>query len=333
MGNFAMKKVLFIAPSFFGYWRKIKDELESRGLEVFYINQSLTTQGIIKRYIDRYGNDILRSKMNFNYYAKKLKKIPDDIDFVFVIKGDSLNKSILRVMKTKYNNASFVMYQWDSTENSPNMVEIANFFDKIYTFDRNDAKKYDWEYRPLFYDKNDCHSTKKDFDISFICTLKFKRGEIYKKLKRIAYKNRLRFYSYLYVDFRTYLKRRIFNKDANYVSISLKEIRFKSMTLEDTAKVYDRSKIVVDYTTSSQSGLSMRTIECVGHGCKLVTNNTNVKSEKFYCSDNVYIYGDDNIEIPFTFFNSPYKKLDDGILDYYSLCGWVDTIFGGEFMQ
>lgn len=323
-----MKKMLFIAPAFFGYWRKIKDELESRELEVFYINQSLTTQGIVKRYIDRYGNDIIRSKMNFNYYAKKMKNIPDDIDFVFVIKGDSLNESILRIMKTKYRNAFFVMYQWDSTENSPNMVEIANYFDKIYTFDRSDAKKYNWEYRPLFYDKNDCQSTEKDFDISFICTLKFKRGEIYKELKRLALKNRLQFFSYLYVDFRTYLKRRILNKDINYISIPLKEIKFKSMTLEDTAKVYDRSKIVVDYTTSSQSGLSMRTIECVGHGCKIITNNANVKSEKFYCSDNVYVYNDNNLEISSTFLNSPYKKLDDGILDYYSLRGWIDTIWG-----
>lgn len=326
-----MKKMLFIAPAFFGYWRKIKEELEHREFEVYYINQSLTTQGIIKRCIDRYGGEKIRSKMSFDYYVTEMKKIPDNIDYVFVIKGDSLNESILRMVKMKYYNAVFIMYQWDSSVNSPNMVGIAGFFDKIYTFDRRDAERYSWEYRPLFYDSSDCHRVEKDYDLSFICTLKFRRGKVYKQLKRMSLEKGIRFFSYLYIDFRTYVKRRILNKDLNYTSIPLKEISFKSMTLEETAKIYDRSKIVVDFTTSSQTGLSMRTIECLGHNCKMITNNSNVKLEKFYCKDNVFLYSDDDLEIPTSFLTSPYKELDDNILKYYSLHGWLDTILGGIY--
>lgn len=66
-----MRKIVLIAPKFFDYWKKIKTELEQRKFEVYYINQSLTTESIVKRYIDRYGNDKIRNKQNFEYYLKK----------------------------------------------------------------------------------------------------------------------------------------------------------------------------------------------------------------------------------------------------------------------
>ena len=45
-------------------------------------------------------------------------------------------------MKNKFSGAKFIMYQWDSCSNSPNALEIAKYFDKIFTFDREDANKY-----------------------------------------------------------------------------------------------------------------------------------------------------------------------------------------------
>lgn len=66
-----MRRIVLIAPKFFDYWKKIKIELEQREFKVYYINQSLTTESIVKRYIDRYGNDYIRNKQNFEYYLKK----------------------------------------------------------------------------------------------------------------------------------------------------------------------------------------------------------------------------------------------------------------------
>lgn len=321
-----MKKILFIAPAFFGYWKKIMNELEKKGYEVYYINQSLSTQGNIKRFIDRCASENIREKQNFYYYEKKVCKLPEDIDYVFVIKGDSLNSKIMMHFKSLFKNALFLMYQWDSSLNSPNVVEIAQYFDKVYTFDRVDAEKYSWEYRPLFFDVNDCHSSEKIYDISFICTLKFKRGEIYNQLKKISDKNNYNLFSYLYVDLKTYLKRRFFNNDIVYKSIPIKKIKFHPLTISDTGKIYDQSKIIVDYTTPTQTGLSMRTIECLGHNCKIVTNNKNIKLEKFYNENNIYIY-EDKLDIPISFLKSPYKILDKNILYYYSLQGWLDSMF------
>lgn len=324
-----LKKILFIAPLFFGYWERIKIELEKRGFIVYFINQSLTTQGLVKRYIDRYGNEKQRNKQNYIYYEKKMRRIPCDIDFVFVIKGDSLDEKILEIMRDRYQNAKFIMYQWDSVLNSPNIVQISQYFDRVYSFDRDDCIKYAWVYRPLFFDDNDCHAIKKDYDLSFMCTLKYKRGDIYKQLKQYAAEKGIQLFAYLYCDKKTYIKRFIFDKDIEYKSISIREVKFKSLSLKEIAKIYDKSRVVVDYTTNTQTGLSMRSIECLGHNCKLITNNQSIRFERFYNDDNIYIYNND-IEIPNSFLEKPYKKVDADIIYYYSLKGWLDTIIGGE---
>ena len=221
------------------------------------------------------------------------------------------------------------MYQWDSCSNSPNALEIAKYFDKIFTFDREDANKYFWEYRPLFFDSSDCKKTNKIYDILYICTLKYKRGEIYKEAKKISENEGLSFFYYLYIDFKTYIKRIVLNRDRIYMSIPFKNIKFKPLSIEDTAKLYDKSKIVIDYTTPSQTGLSMRTIECLGHECKIITNNKNIKFEKFYSEENVFIY-DDNVKILPEFIEKPYKKNNDEVMYYYSIKGWIDTILGED---
>ena len=113
------------------------------------------------------------------------------------------------------------------------------------------------------------------------------------------------------------------------MSIPFKNIKFKPLSIEDTAKLYDKSKIVIDYTTPSQTGLSMRTIECLGHECKIITNNKNIKFEKFYSEENVFIY-DDNIKILPEFIEKPYKKNNDEVMYYYSIKGWIDTILGED---
>lgn len=324
-----MNKVLFIAPKFFGYWSKIKDEIETRGCEVFYINQSLSTKNFCMRIIDRYGYDRIRSRQNYSYYYAQVKKLPIDIRFVFVIKGDSLNPKIMKMLHERYKQATFVMYQWDSVSNSPNVVDIASYFDKIYSFDRNDAEKYSWEYRPLFFDIKDCLKVEKKYDISYICTLKFKRADIYKQIKKISIEKGLCLFHYLYIDLKTYIKRVLFNRDKIYLTTPIKDVRFNPLSLDDTANIYNKSKIIVDYTTPTQNGLSMRTIECLGHNCKIITNNKNIIFEKFYSPQNVILY-DDVIEIPDSFINSEYEAVEEKILYYYSLQGWVDTILGGN---
>ena len=107
-----------------------------------------------------------------------------------------------------------------------------------------------------------------------------------------------------------------------------KYIKFYSLETEKLFDVYARSKIVVDYTNPNQQGLTMRTIECIGNKCKLITNNKNLKTENIYNDSNYYVYNGTNINIPDNFLSQPYQNIDEQQYFYYSLDGWLTTILG-----
>ncbi len=68
----------------------------------------------------------------------------DDYDYVIVLKGESLDKKNLLKFKNKFKNAQFIYYAWDSIKNYPHIQEYLNLFDRVFTFDDNDAREYDF---------------------------------------------------------------------------------------------------------------------------------------------------------------------------------------------
>ena len=63
---------------------------------------------------------------------------------------------------------------------------------------------------------------------------------------------------------------------------------------------------------------------------KLLVRNVFVKEEPFYCKENVFIYDENNFELPDEFIAAPYKNLNTDLYNYYSLNGWIKTILGME---
>ena len=83
----------------------------------------------------------------------------------------------------------------------------------------------------------------------------------------------------------------------------------------------------MDYTHPGQTGFTMRTIEALGNGCKLITNNPLVKDADFYDPNNILVYEGTDVEIPEWFVQTPYRKPDDAIYRKYSLTQWIADIF------
>ena len=105
------------------------------------------------------------------------------------------------------------------------------------------------------------------------------------------------------------------------------DVKYYSINAKDLYKIYDKSKVLVDYTADDQTGLTMRTIESLGHRCKLITNNKKIMESDIYRYGNIYIYDMNNFNIPIDFIESSYKDLPESMTHYYSLSGWVESIF------
>lgn len=318
------KKVLLIAPKFFNYEEYIKERLESKGAKVFLIYENLDEVNFLYRFIYVYLKKLKQKVLNYHYISS-LKKIKEKIDIVLVIRGSSITELIMDKMHNKYPDAFFVMYQWDSIKNNKNAELIAKYFNKCLTFDKDDACNKNWQYRPLFYVRS-AKNINKDIDVAYICSIHSERIQILNKLINICEDKKLTLFTHVFTKRIIYLKRKYLDRVQEYMIADNRFIKFYSLSSENLFDIYARSKIVVDYTNPNQKGLTMRTIECLGNNCKLVTNNSNLKDENIFNDSNYYIYQGTNVELPDYLLSEPYKELDRAIYNYYSLDGWIETI-------
>lgn len=329
MLNLKNKKILVILPKYFGYEKAIINILRKNKAEVFFIYENMDDINYRYRLINAYLPRMIPSLMN-RYFYNIIKKLPNDLDYVLVIRGKFLSEYIISYMRKNFlTKCKFIMYQWDSVKNNTNSIKISKFFDKNFTFDETDAKKYKWDYRPLFYIEELLNNnTEKNIDILYICSLHSKRVTVLNILKQFCKNKGLVLYSHMYSKRIVFYKRKYINRRKEYLAANNNDICFNSLSLNNIYELYSKSKIVFDYTHPGQRGLTMRTIECLGNECKLITNNELVKYADFYNSNNIYIYNENKIKIPESFIKIPYETESKNILKKYSLESWIKEILG-----
>lgn len=313
-------------PDFYDYYKEITRELESRGASVHSVLENYADKDPLYRFF------WLKNKYTRQLYAKRLLKkeidsLADAPDIVLIIRGEALGDDIMVYLKSLFPKAVYIMYQWDSVKNNPNALEIEKYFDRILTFDPIDAKDYGWIYRPLFYlgTGNKKYDERK-YDWTFISTLYYKRAKLFKILKAISVEKGYRYFDYLYSSKLVFYLHRYIMKDKRYIDITEEDVKFTSLDLGGLRAAYLDSKCLVDFASEDQTGLTMRTIESIGYGCKLITNNNTVLESDFYDPANILVYDIDDFSLPEEFLKTEYLPLSDELYRYYSLAGWVDTV-------
>jgi len=327
------KKILFFAPSFFGYDNEIKKELEKRGAQVILYNERPSTNFFIKTII-RFNKKLIHF-FTLNYF-NNIIKINKSINFeyIFIIKGEVFTKEIVSKFKINYPEAKVILYLWDSIQNYVDIKNALYIFDKTLTFDYEDSKNIELlEFRPLFFINSyslkplsSPFDVKPYYELLFIGTVHSDRWEFLYKLKKEAEKSNLNVFYYLYIQSPIiFIFRKLFDKRLR--SLPIKDIQFYPLTKDQTISFVEQSVAILDIQHPKQTGLTMRTIEVLGANRKLITTNTSISSYDFYHENNILIIDRNNPQIPETFFNLPYKELAPEIYSKYSIGGWIKDIF------
>lgn len=326
MDQFFDKRIILIVPKFYGYEDYIKAELVRRGAKVEIIYDDLKELNFFFKVAFRcFPNQ--KAKICEQYYRHKSSIFNKSVDYIFVVKGASLTKNIIReIKKSCREDAKYILYLWDSVNNNKDCIDLTNEFDEVLTFDSQDASKYDWKYRPLFYIPSLCVSRDKKIDILYTGVVHSKRMELVRKIENFSYKNHLDPVIKLYIKKTDYYKRKYLNRQRAIQDIEGNKITFKPMDIKDMYRLYTEAKIVVDFANPNQSGLTMRTIECFGNNCKILTNNKSIKSEPIFNPANIFVY-DDEFEVPHKFINQEFEQPPKDLLKKYSLDKWIDEVF------
>jgi hypothetical protein len=327
------KKVLFIAPAFFGYEEKIADKMVELGAIVDFFDER-SIKSSYERALLKINPRIFHKK-TIDYYYQIINKISNvEYDYVFVIKCEMMPVEIIKKLKSLFSNATFCLYLYDSLDNIKGIKTKLDYFDRVLSFDMEDISKHSkMIFRPLFFidDYKKTFNTQKEykFDISFIGTIHSDRYKVIKSIKNVADKNQYKykyfFYCYLQSNFMYYfykLTKREFRRAKK------EDFQFAKIRSSEIAEVIDKTKIVLDIQHPKQTGLTIRTIEMIGMHKKLITTNQSIKKYDFYNSDNIAVIDRNEIEIPIGFLDKSYQKIEEDIYNKYSLENWIIDVLG-----
>jgi hypothetical protein len=317
-------KALLISPDTFGYYKKIKLTLEQKGYNVNWINLVKYTW-IFGRIFQRLFPQMLQQKLD-SYFLDNISK-SNHYDLIIIIKGEGVSKRILQVIKDDYPQSKKIFYAWDSLSNINFDINEYLFFDSIKSFDHADIAINGYiKHLPLFYDKKDIISNSTDIDVGafFVGTLHSNRfNEINRISKQVDTNLKLKSFLYFYYPNKILflLAKVIFS---NFRPIKVKFIRFEKLSFETLMNRMIRSSVVIDICHPGQSGLTMRTIECIGTKKKIITNNPSILEYDFYKPENVYLLNENRCLD--TFLNESFSELSNDIYQKYEINNWLESL-------
>lgn len=218
----------------------------------------------------------------------------------FIIFESLYNEKVAKKIKRTKKENKVIVYFWNYIDDNNKYILNDKNIDEFWTFDKNDAKKYNMKYNPQFYTKNvKIQDEQNKYDVLFLGRPKTRKKDIVdleKKLKEEGIQTNFK----------------IIENEKDYVSY------------DEYLKRIAESKCILDYNQEGQVGLSLRPMEALFLERKLITNNTDIKNYDFYNHDNIFILGEDNINEIKEFINKPYRKIDQDIIDYYDFDQWLN---------
>lgn len=249
-----------------------------------------------------------------NYYNKLLEKYLDK-DYVLVIGEIGYSQEFIKLVKKRNKKIRFLKFIWDKMEQKK-IEEYKENYDKVYTFEKDDAIMYNLKWRPSFFLEH--KNLEKNIDFYYLGRERDKERYIYvKKIFEYCIKNSLNYKILLYSQDKKKKEEFITNKKIKY-----------SENIENIKK----SRVTFEKNIVNQKGLSLRTLECLAYNTKLITTNKDIIHYDFYHENNIMVVEkvEDIENIDIDFFKIPYKKLTDDLLYRYSFEGFIEEIFKNE---
>ncbi|MBK1898203.1 hypothetical protein [Chryseobacterium paridis] len=312
----SIKKITLIYPFAYGYIDFVVEHLQSQTSVIVTDIKTDTIKYVYPNILVKIWNGITKlfgSNIKKKYFNKQiLSQIKEDQDIIFVIRPDLLEDSLLKELKKKTNN--FIAYYYDSCKKYPRQLEIIHFFNEVYSYEKEDIKKYNFiETSNFIYDEI-IEPQPIQYDIFNVSSYDSRIDEI-DKVSKILFDAGFSIYFVLF-----WYEKLVYphlNSVTEYLS------------LFETKKLISQSKAMIDIQRNDQKGLSFRTFESLGYKKKLITTNDEVKNYDFYHPNNMLVIDSNNLdpdEIR-NFLNLNYVEIDPDIIEKYTVKSFTQKIF------
>lgn len=312
------RRILFVGVGYFTYDALITDGLRAMGAEVEAIAERppLLLQS---HPLSSLANMLpwLRRSVQRRHEEKLKAQLADcNFDTVLVVKGDSLDVGFFDHLRHAHPNATFILYQWDSINLVRNFAELRTRFDRCLTFDRLDASAdKTLIFRPLFFSRSVETPSKARRGLIFVGSLHSRRLKVARQIKAHAKAKG--------IPVRIYIRVGLFNYIRLLITADLRDIHFRPLPYETYVAWTEDSEAVLDFPHPLQTGLTMRTVEAIGLGKKIITSNKDIVNYPFYDPKFICVVDDEDAVIPEGFLNNSPLSYDAETLAHFSLRQWL----------
>ncbi|GAA4148934.1 glycosyltransferase [Chryseobacterium ginsenosidimutans] len=322
-------KVCVISFDFWGYDAHIVEALCSKGIDAHHIKIGDVTHS---NFSERATNAVSKIFFNKNLKTEKRQKFVLDSleqlghqDQILVLNPDTFDLSTLE--KIRQYSDRLITYLYDSLDRFPVEQEKLCLFDKIFSFDIEDVKKYDFEKLTNYiYLPHLCYKKQNpEMDLFYITSYDNKRVDFIKHLTKRLLELALKFQIIVIgkKGWKHQLKNIFIQVPENlHIIFSIKKISHEKLP-----EYYKNSKALLDLTRENQYGLSFRVFEAMALEKKIITDNEFIKSYDFYNPNNILVLNETCSNLDQSFFELPYEKIPEDIYCQYTLDFWVDKIF------
>lgn len=300
-----MKRLLYIGVGFHEYDKYIVETLrESFDVSTFGSSEFHTKHPLLYSLV-KYSPSFVK-KANASLISQNINNLKDkNFDYVFIIKGSNLSDLHLETLKAHHPNAKFILYLWDAWEMINNRDVLKKHIPTIYSFDSEDCKKYGFILRPLFY-LRETQPEHKKYDISFVGNGHSNRFSIIQKFKDLCLKNGYRYKFVVNMGLTAVVKTKLFsngmlNKDRDIISPG-------NIPYSEYLQITRDSKVILDIHYPKQSGLTIRTIEALASGARVITTNRHIVEYKNIPTELYFVWDQEDYECLKEFISKPYSK-------------------------
>lgn len=219
-----------------------------------------------------------------------------------ILHASERTRTIPKYIHKHYPDIRIIYWYWNPVNNEslPSLTKDKNI--ECWSFDNDDCKKYGMNKNiQYYYDVSDIEKANSEYDVYFVGHDKGRMDTI-EVFKEIFQKNNISYRFDIVKD-----------GDSN-------------IPYKDVQNRIAKSKTILEINQSGQSGCTLRALEALFFGKKLITTNVNIKKEDFYNKNNIYIYNKEKRNIK-DFIESPYDQSSCKYKDNHTINAWFNNFF------
>ena len=211
------------------------------------------------------------------------------------------HRTIAKYIKRHNPKCRVILWFWNRVFEENEGYLRDKIVDEIWSYSPYDCEKYGLKYNTQFYMKNNVvKSGEIKWDLIFLGAekgrkktldlVKEKCGELGIKTKMI-----------------------------------MPKVESERVKYADYLKMVGESRAILDMVDVAESGLTLRCIEALANGKKLVTNNASIKQYDFYRPENVLVFDEeDGLEKLKAFMDEPNFAIKRETIEYYEFENWLN---------